>query len=60
MEYVMTRFLPRMLTRPISRLTLPLLTLLDSSFPVNPLRAWEFHPLNLRLCLSPTLRNPQC
>ena len=31
--------------RPISLLTLPLLALLDSSFPGNPLWAWEFHPL---------------
>ena len=45
---------------PISLLTLPLLTLLDSSFPGNPLWAWEFHPFKLRLCLSQTLRNPQC
>ena len=48
------------LLRPISLLTLSLLTLLDSNFPVNPLWAWEFHPLNLRLCLSQTLRNTQC
>ena len=31
-----------------------LLTLLDSNFPGNPLWAWEFHPLELRLCLSQT------
>ena len=41
--------------RLISVLTLSLLRLLDSSFPGNPLRAWEFHPLQLRLCLSQTL-----
>ena len=44
--------------RPISLLTLSLLTLLESKFPGNPLRAWEFHPLELRLCLSPTPWNP--
>ena len=44
--------------RPISLLALPLLTLLDSNFPVNPLWAWEFHPLKLRLCSSQALRNP--
>ena len=41
--------------RPISLLTLSLLTLLDSSFPGNPLWTWEFHPFELRLCSSPTL-----
>ena len=35
------------IVRPISLLTLSLLTLLDSNFPGNPLWAWEFHPLNL-------------
>ena len=48
------------LLRPISLLTLSLLTLLDSNFPRNSLWAWEFHPLELRLCLSQTLWNPQC
>ena len=42
--------------RPISLLTLSLLTLLDSNFPVNPPWAWELHPLHFRLCLSGTLR----
>ena len=37
-----------------------LLTLLDSTFPGNPLWTWESHPLELRLCLSQTLWNPQC
>ena len=46
--------------RPISLLTLSLLTLLDSNFPGNPLWAWEFHPFKLRLCFSQTLENPQC
>ena len=32
--------------RPISLLTLRLLTLLESKLPGNPLWAWEFHPLN--------------
>ena len=41
--------------RPISLLTLSLLRLLGSNFPGNPLWAWEFHPLKLRLCLSQTL-----
>ena len=31
----------------------------DSNFPGNSLWPWEFHPLNLRLCLSQTLRNPE-
>ena len=45
--------------RPISLLTLPLiLRLLDSKFPGNAPWAWEFHPLELRLGLSQTLRNP--
>ena len=46
--------------RPISLLTLPLLTILDSRFPGNPLWTREFHSFKLRLCLSQTLRNPQC
>ena len=37
----------RVCVRPISLLTLSLLTLLDSNFPGNPLWTWEFHPLNL-------------
>ena len=37
-----------------SLLTLPLLTLLDSNSRENSLWAWEFHPLELRLCLSQT------
>ena len=41
--------------RPISLLTLSLLRLLDSTFPVNSLWAWEFHPFELRLRLSKTL-----
>ena len=45
--------------RPISLLRLSLLRLLDSNFPVNSLMAWEFHPLNLRFCLSQTLWNPE-
>ena len=39
---------------PIPLLTLRLLTLLDTNFPVNPPWAWEFHPVNSRLCLSQT------
>ena len=46
--------------RPIPLLTLSLLTLLDSSFPRNPLWTWECHPFELILCLSQTLPNPQC
>ena len=41
--------------RPISLLTLSLLTLLDSNLPANPLWTWELHPSKLRLCLSQTL-----
>ena len=41
--------------RPTLLLTLRLLTLLESNFPGNSLWAWEFHPLELRLCLSQTL-----
>ena len=41
--------------RPILLLTLRLLTLLESNFVGNPLWAWEFHPLELRLCLGQTL-----
>ena len=43
--------------RPISLLTLSLLTLLDSNFPGNSLWTWEFHPLKLRLCSSRTPLN---
>ena len=39
--------------RPISLLTLSLLTLLDSSFPGNPLWTWWFHRFKLRICLNP-------
>ena len=46
--------------RPVLLLTLSLLILLDSNFPVDPLWAWEFHPFKLRLCWSRTLGNPQC
>ena len=45
---------PQADVRPISLLTLPLLILLDSNFRGNPLWAWEFNPLKLRLCLSQT------
>ena len=41
--------------RPISPLRISPLRLLDSNFPGNSLRAWEFHPLKLILCLSQTL-----
>ena len=47
--------LPGPVVRPISLLTLPLLTLLDSNFPGNSPWAWEFHPLKIALCLSQTL-----
>ena len=46
--------------RPISLLTLSLLTLLDSNFPGNPLWTWEFDPFRLRLCWSQTLEHPPC
>ena len=50
--------------RPISPLTLSLLTLLESNFPGkslgNPYGPWNSTPLKLRLCSSRTLRNPQC
>ena len=41
--------------RPISLLRSSLLRLLDSTFPGISLRGWEFHPLNLILCLSQNL-----
>ena len=41
--------------RPISLLTLSLLTLLDSNFPGNLLCTREFHPFKSRLCWSQTL-----
>ena len=44
--------------RSIFLLTLRLLRLLESNFLGNSLWAWEFHPLQLRLCLSQTLWNP--
>ena len=44
----------------ISLLALSLLTLLDSNFPGNPPWTWEFHPSQLILCLSQTLRDPEC
>ena len=40
--------------RPILLLTLRIPRLLDSTFPGNSLWAWEFHPLELTLCLSQT------
>ena len=45
--------------RPISLLTLSLLTLLDSNFPGNSLWTWEFHPLKiiLRLSQTPEIQN---
>ena len=45
--------------RPTSLLRLSLLRCLDSKLLGNPLWAWEFHPLELRLCLSRSLRNPE-
>ena len=46
--------------RPISLLTLSLLTLLESNFPGKSLgNPYEFHPFKLRLCWSQTLGNPQ-
>ena len=36
------------LVRPISRLTLPLLILLDSNFPGKSQCTWKFHPFKLR------------
>ena len=47
---------------PISLLRLlriSLLRFLDSRFPGDSLWAWEFHPLNLRFCLSQILRNSE-
>ena len=44
--------------RPTSLLTLPLLTLLDSTISGNSLWTWEFHPFKSRLCLSQTVENP--
>ena len=38
--------------RPISLLTLRLLRLLDSNFPGNPPRAWEFPPLRIEIVLE--------
>ena len=43
------------LVRPISLLTLTLLTLLDSNFPGNPPWALEFDPFELSSCSSQTL-----
>ena len=45
--------------RPISIPRLSLLRFVDSKLQGNPLWTWEFHPLNLRFCLSQTLRNPE-
>ena len=44
--------------RPISLLSSSLRRLLDSNIPADSLWAWEFHPVNLILCLSQTSRNP--
>ena len=41
--------------RPISLLRLSLLRSVDSSFPGSSLRAREFHPFELRFCLSQSL-----
>ena len=40
---------------PISLLRLSLLRFVDSEFPENYLWVWEFHPPELRSCLSQTL-----
>ena len=45
--------------RPISLLRLALLRLLASNFAGSFPWAWEFHPLELGLCLSQALRNPE-
>ena len=45
--------------RPISLLRLSMLRSVDSKLPENPLWTSEFHPSNLRLCLSQTLWNPE-
>ena len=45
----------KVIVRPISLLTLSLLTLLHSNLPGNPLWAWEFHHFKLTLCSSRTL-----
>ena len=55
MLYVITQF-P---LRPISLLRLSLLRFVDSDLPGDSRWTWEFHPFNLRLCLSQTLRNPE-
>ena len=44
---------------PIFLPRLSLLRFVDSTFPGNSLWTWEFHPLNLRFCLSQTLWNPE-
>ena len=46
---------PKVGVRPISPLRISLLRFIDSRFPGDSLWAWEFHPFNLRLCLSQTL-----
>ena len=38
--------------RPISLLTLSLLTLLDSNFPGDSLGTWEFHPFKIKIVLE--------
>ena len=52
--YMVSNACPSMV-RPMSALKVSLLRLLDANFPGNSLRAWRFHPWNLRLCLSQTL-----
>ena len=45
--------------RPISLLRISLLGFVDSRVPGNSPWAWEFNPLQLRLCLSQTPWNPE-
>ena len=55
----MTRNAHLHVIRPIPLVSWSLLGLFDSNFLGNPLWTWEFHPLNLRLCWSQTLWNPE-
>ena len=48
-----------MRVRPISLLRLSLLRFVDSNFQGKSLLTWEFHPLDLRFCLSQALWSPE-
>ena len=54
-DQLIVRRFKRCYIRPVSLLRLPVLRFVDSDIPGNYLLDWEFHPLELGLCLSQTI-----